>query len=324
MKISALESQNNKTNDKIASSLKRFGFVNSGQLVLSDEENNELVNLCIEKYSQLDSDHSHFLSGEEGVTGIRGLPLYDPKIVTLLEKIVSDKNVKYILQSALGPDYKIWQIDFRRSMQGDKGLQLHQDGRGQLNLSILLSDNSSGEGTTIFLPGSHFVPQRIRDLQAELSPGLFKFLGFIFSSLTGKKGDISFFFNRTWHGRNPNISGEFNDMILIGFFPAGASMCLQSPYVKWPADFIESIKTTELGRLLDLSVGTELQNDGFYKIVPQTNSQRIETPFSLLIESNQDNVVNLKLKMIVNFLRISMTSGRPFKRIFRIFKGKLA
>jgi putative 2OG-Fe(II) oxygenase len=322
MKISVSEINNE--NSEVIEQLKLFGFVNARQLALSVQESNELASLTKETFSHLNHDHPHFLNDEIGVTGMRGLPLHNDKITEILNKIVSNKSVKNVLEKVLGPDYKIWQIDYRRSVRGDKGLQLHQDGMGQLNMGILLSDNMTSDGSTVFLPQSHLVIRRIRDLRLELSPRLIKSFSFLFSYITGKVGDISFFFNRTWHGRCPNNSDRDNDIILIGFFPAGAAMSFLPPYVNWPVDFLENIKDTELGRLMNPSIGTEQQSNGLLKIISKQNNSLKELPYSLAIESKQENQGNFKLRIIVIFLKVAMGGGRPFKVMFRKFKGKLA
>lgn len=136
------------------------------------------------------------------------------------------------------PGYKIWQIDFRRSKPGDSGLYLHQDAPGQLNIAVLLSDNSTGDGATIFLLSTHRIARRMKDLRVEVPPRVIRLAPFLFSPLTGRAGDISFFFNRTWHGRFANRSSRSYDVILIGFFPAGAQMGFPPPYVAWSPEIL--------------------------------------------------------------------------------------
>ena len=50
------------------------------------------------------------------------------------------------LEEVLGQNYKILAINFRRSMAGDPGLGLHQDGPGEVNMCICLDNNPNGDG----------------------------------------------------------------------------------------------------------------------------------------------------------------------------------
>ena len=300
--------------------LKLRGFVNAGQLALNSQESGELAKLVCDMYESLPSDHPHYIADETGGGGQRGLPQHHPRIAELLDCVVANAAVRSVLESALGLSYKIWQIDFRRSKPGDKGLYLHQDAPGQVNLAIALSNNTNGSGATVFLPGSHLVPKRIRDWRIEVPTSLLILLPYLFTPLTGKIGDISFFFNRTWHGRFANTSTNLNDVIMIGFFPAGAYMDLAPPYVNWSAEFLQTIRGTELGRLIDPSIGTERQGDGSFKILSKENKTKTDLPYALAIETYQGRqyrLNNFKLSLSIILLRVIMGVGRPFARLFR-------
>lgn len=303
------------------------GFMNAGKLALSSEESSELGKLSREVYDQILPDHPDHLSAEDGAGGVRGIPQHHPRIAELLNRVVSNPDVQSILESVLGPSYKIWQINFRRSLPTDKGLQLHQDGRGQVNICILLSENNEGDGATVFLPSTHLVQERIRELKLEASPGIFKLLGSLITPLTGKVGDIGFLFNRTWHGRSPNASDKFHDIIMIGFYPAGAHLSLMAPYLNWSKEFLQSIQGTRMGYLMDPSIGTELESDGRYRILAQDNTTSKSIPFSLEIETypgKNQYQNNYKLRFSIIFLKIAMGTGRPFKRLYRKMIGSIA
>lgn len=307
----------------IVDQVKHLGFVNAKQVALSSLESQELASLSRDIYHGLSHDHPDYLPAKGGGAGMRGIPQHHPRIAQIIDRVVSNSEVRSILESVLGQDYKIWQIDYRRSVKGDEGLALHQDAPGQLNICIMLSNNIDYEGSTVFLTGSHLLPKRIADLKVKLSPSLMETLRLFFSHLSGNVGDIAFFFNRTWHGRYPNNSCRTNEVILLGLFPVGASMSLLPPYVNWSADFLESIQGTELSRLVDPAIGTEVQKNGLHKIILQKNVSNFSLPFSMEIESKLDCKINIKLKIFVGFLRVAMGFGRPFKKLLRNFSGSL-
>ena len=69
----------------------------------------------------------------------------------LLESMLTDRFLKELFLSILGPSYKLWQANIRRSEVGDRGLGLHQDSEGETGLAVFLSDMDSRSGTTVFL-----------------------------------------------------------------------------------------------------------------------------------------------------------------------------
>lgn len=297
--------------------LKDKGFMNAGPLCFTQSEAEELKRLTFKIFDELPHDHPHYLPIKSGAGGLRGLPQHDLRIAELLNKAVSNDSIKKILVSVLGPDYKIWQIDFRRSVPGDPGLRLHQDGPGQLNMVIMLSDNPTHDGATAFLPGTHQVSKRIRDLELEASPSLMNTMKKFMGAMTGRHGDIGFFFNRTWHGRFSNSSQNSNNAILIAFFPAGGLLSWSDPYVNWSEDFLKSMESTELGRLMHPSLNTQKADGENYLI---TAKSQTELPYSLKLETSESK--SLKLKTIITFLKLTMGSGRPIKRLIRQLSGK--
>mgnify|MGYP003320096219 CR=1 FL=1 len=55
-------------------------------------------------------------------------------------------------------------------------MYLHQDGIGETNIGILLSDNEEGLGSTIFLPSSHLIKTSMKKWNIETPPSILKFL----------------------------------------------------------------------------------------------------------------------------------------------------
>ena len=304
----------------VISELKRRGFANAGQLALSPEEGRELGKLSREVCDKLPPGHTDLLNAEDGAGGVRGIPTHHPRIAELLNRVVSTPAVQSILESVMGPTYKIWQINFRRSLPSDKGLELHQDARGQVNLCISLSENKTGDGATVFMPSTHLLRERLRDINMGVPPGKFRFLGPLLTPLTAKVGDIGFLFNRTWHGRAPNRSDKVQDIIMIAFYPAGAHLNLKPPYLNWSQEFLRSIQGTRMGDLIDPSIGTELESDGRYRILALKSARREPMPFSLEIDEypgDRNHRTNYRLKFSMMFLRNIKRAGKPFKRLLR-------
>lgn len=152
--------------------LKSAGFVNvGGRGILSDREikqlqdiSNKLLVQFEDKSPRLDetSDYQNAGCGEGAVVLTR-FSQHDPLISKSINKILSDKSIKATLNSILGLDYKIWSINLRRSSSGDKGLCFHQDSLGETNMVILLEDNSTRDGATLFFPGDPSVVKNSED-----------------------------------------------------------------------------------------------------------------------------------------------------------------
>ena len=306
--------------------LKQKGFVNVGSSFLSQMEINELCVLSKKIFEEISPHHPDFIPDHSGVNGVMRLPQHHPRIAELLDHLVANASFKLTLEASLGSDYKIWQVNMRRSSPRDKGLYLHQDAQGEMGVCILLSDNMNGSGATVFLPSSHLVPKRMKVWRVEAPAPLLKLLRYLFTPLSGKAGDIGFFFNRTWHGRFPNQSANFYDVIFISFFPAGHCLGYEG-YGDWSAEFLSAIRGTELGRLIDPSIGTERQSDGLFKILSTKNKSMTDLPYAFAIETyqgRQHRLNNYKLRATIIFLRAIMGLGRPFARLFRKVIGYLA
>lgn len=303
----------------IVAEFKEAGFVNPGSIVFTPEEANELATLCDDLYTKTPKNHEDFLKAEEGAGGIRGVPRHSPRIAALINKILETSKVKEILYAIVGDEYKLWQINLRRSNHGDPGLEIHQDSPGQINISVLLSDNADGDGATLLVKGSHRVSQRIADLRAKLPPSVIRWTRPFFSALTGKRGDIAFMSNRCWHGRFPNQSGASRDVLMIGIFPPTSILEFDPPYNDWDESFLKSIAGTEMAKRLDLSTGVEALGAKRYRVT-STHKNAENLPYSVRIETEAGKV-SFSLKLKIGFMRLLMHTGRPLARAYRRLAG---
>lgn len=137
-----------------------------------------------------------------------------------LERFFSHPDTRKKLASLLGRKYKIWECSIRRAKKADSGLYFHQDSKGEVGLSIFLTDQPDFGGTTAVVPGSHrwpFNPSEI-GIANTLRRPLFRPL---LRPIKGKKGESFFFFKKTWHGRVENSKETEGIAIMIGLFPVG-------------------------------------------------------------------------------------------------------
>ena len=314
--------------NQILKNLKKNGFVNAGKLAISNIEVNELANLSrsifdsVREVGFLGHKHPDYILQTTGGEGVMRLPQLNSRIAEILDKIVSDCEVQAILKDVLGSDYKIWQINYRRSNAGDQGLNLHQDAFGETGMCIMLGDNPSGNGATLFLAGTHLVSTRIRNLKIEAPAVLLKYLNPLFIKLKGKAGDISFFFNRTWHGRSHNSTLLNFDVILVSFFPCGATFGYDG-YGEWSNEFLKSISGTRLGTLINPNIGTKKLENRRYEV---SNLNMINAaPFAIEIEDQKiakSQWILYNINFSILLLRFIFLF-RPIIRLARAFKRKL-
>ena len=312
--------------NRMIKNLKENGFVNAGRLALSDIEVNELANLSryvfdsVQDVTFLGRKHPDYIL-DPGTEGVMRLPQLNSRIAEILDKVVSDDKVQTLLNDVLGYDYKIWQINYRRSKPGDQGLNFHQDSFGETNLCIMLGDNFSGNGATLFLAGSHLVSTRMRKWKIEAPSFLLRYLDPLLTKLKGKAGDISFFFNRTWHGRSHNSTHLTYDVILMSFFPCGATFGYEG-YGKWSNEFLKDFSDTRLGMLINPDIGTDKLENGRYKVSNLTMTN--VTPFAVDIEDGKIPKLQwnkYKMHLTILLLRFIFLF-RPIVRLARMFRGK--
>lgn len=292
----------------VISTLKQRGFVNAGPLALSTDQVHELADAARAAYASVPAGDPRRIAKQVGAEGLRVLPEHSPAIARLLDAVVSNGNVRTVLRAVLGVNYKIWQINYRRSSPGDRGLSLHQDANGEFNLTVLLSDNATGEGSTSFLPASHR-GQRMKDLRIAIPAILDQpLMRLLCSPMTGRAGDIGFFFNRTCHGRFENRTTTVHDAVLMSFFPAGATYGFPPPEPCWSSTFLSSIRGTELERLIDPVIGTERSGEHYYTVVPSS----IDTPKPFAIEIEEPHGGSTAQVMT---LRMVSAAARPLRAV---------
>lgn len=264
--------------------LKINGFVNLGNNILELSEIIELKNLTNLIFNNLKHDnlnkikHPDYISSSTGVEGVMRITQHDSRIHFLINKIFSNKELHDMLINLLGINFKIWQINFRKSAPGDSGLDLHQDSKGELGLCLILDDNPNGDGSTIFIPGTHLFKKRMIDLKVSAPKNFFKYVMFLFKKLKGKKGDIAVFFNRTWHGRASNKTNKNFDVILIGLIPNGGILTYEN-YGNWDENYLNNCESA-FNKLINPSINTQ-KIDQHNFIINNDDSQE---PYSIKIE----------------------------------------
>ncbi|OUR98827.1 hypothetical protein A9Q84_05285 [Halobacteriovorax marinus] len=305
--------------------IKKMGFTNLGGEFLTSEEKLELKRVCVETLSNFDQTHNDFLHEKDGSSGFRALPIHNEKSIPYLEKIISHPKIKALLNDVLGEEYKLWQIEYRMSFPGDPGLDVHQDGPGQFNMAIVLSENPAGKGGTVFLKGSHIVKKLIKKYNILIPAVLTQVLSFLFTKLEAKTGDICFFLNRTWHGRLKNDSELCNEVILMGFFPVGGVFSYEKPYVKWPDEFLEKYDGTELEKAVNPNYNLEHLKNGDCRVVSSQSCPEI--PYSMEIENFTGRVSildRIRLFLSISIIRSSIFYGKILYNFFKKLKRSIA
>jgi putative 2OG-Fe(II) oxygenase len=296
---------------------KHKGFVNMGSSLVGSEEIDKLSQLVKKQFEATSKSNPDYQ--DTGVEWVFNLLETVPYAGIVINKIVSNALVREFLQEILGGDYKVWSVNARRAASGDKGLYLHQDGPGQVDLFLSLDDNLKGDGASIFLPSSHLIKTSQKKWGVEVPPVLLRFFPFMFERLSGLKGNVDFFSNRTWHGRWKNSSSCDHTVLAVGFFPAGYNYG-----AGMSAELISTYSGTELGPLLagpsDLSEtivsNCECRESGAIKYFEGES-------FSLNIEnheflSNFKKPPKLILSLIaIRFLMFFVRVGRLLRRIIR-------
>ncbi|MDC0964720.1 phytanoyl-CoA dioxygenase family protein [Candidatus Pseudothioglobus singularis] len=296
---------------------KKKGFVNFGSLNISSKDINELSKQCRNIYDSLDrediSSSSH---------GFNNLIVHDINTSSTLNKIFANNDIKSFLDDILGQNCKIWDINFRRSFPGDRGLYLHQDGPGQVNMAILLDDHFDGNGATAVLSGSHLVKKSQKKLRLELQPLFLNTFSFLFSPLSGKLGDVFFYSNRAWHGRFSNKSNINHDVLTVGIFPSGYSYGTKA----WPESVIKLDSAPDLGSFLAsskdleesiLSSGTDArESKNIYNHTDHGYTIQIEN-----IDYFSSTSRPLRLIISVFIIKCILFVSKPFMNVFKLSKS---
>ncbi|MBM9501940.1 putative 2OG-Fe(II) oxygenase [Leptospira sp. 201903071] len=283
--------------------LKTYGFAKGSYPLLTQSEIDELEAL-IEKCFEENNHESNFSADAPTLLSLIGR---NDRLDELIHKMLCSNPVKKILTSILGENLKIWQINARKSIDGDPGLYLHQDSYGETNFVFLLKPQKGKDGNTAFLPCSHLIPRWAKNISwAQI--GISKFF---LKPFEGKEGDFGFFFNKTWHARFPNR--EDNKLIILcSFFPEGGVF---KPDAKMQ-DALPKIKQSELYDLLSVKNGVENLPDGRVKVLPQKD--RKEFPFAVKIE--QKSTVNFKVLHLYILISLLELFFKPLQILYRILK----
>jgi len=225
------------------------------------------------------------------------------------------------LEEVLGQNYKILDISIRRSMAGDSGLYLHQDGVGQVNMGICLDNNPNGDGATAVLPGSHLLEKSAKKLRLELPPLLLNTFRFLFKPVSFIEGDVSFYSNRVWHGRFSNKSKSNHDVLHLGLFPSGYSYYNQA----WPDNLINLDCPKELGRLLGSSEDLKASVAASGCDARESNNIYYDTNHGYSIQIEDSKYLShiskpLKLHLSMIFITLIWRLSRFLYRPFKIMK----
>ena len=92
--------------------LKLKGFVNFGRAPLSSQEIDELIQLSRDTVERLSPDHPDLSKVGSLAVALQLLPQHHLRIAELLDSVFSNPDIQSVLKSVLGPDYKIWQINY--------------------------------------------------------------------------------------------------------------------------------------------------------------------------------------------------------------------
>jgi ectoine hydroxylase-related dioxygenase (phytanoyl-CoA dioxygenase family) len=175
-----------------------------------------------------------------------------PILDQMVEKILSDPLTSGVLKELAGEHIKFRGYNVQRMTGAPDprpsiGVaanphEWHRDSLGEFGIALFLEDVLGPDnGATSLVPGSHYYPYCPR-WNCLLGPpyqtkdrnlGLQSFLRFnianrllgrsIVKKATGaygRQGDVYFFINDVWHGREPNTHGRSGIKVMIGAFPA--------------------------------------------------------------------------------------------------------
>jgi len=188
-------------------------------------------------FARSQASNPYFQAEASGAFGLRMAPSVSPSTLLLVHELLAVPYVRKFLESVLGINYKVWQVNWRVCSPSDGGLYLHQDALGEFNLTVLLDESFEMEGSTIFVRGSHLFKKRLGS--RSLSSRMFKFGRGLLSYMKGPPGAVGFFFNRTWHGRYPSATCDRSKtVLLISLFPEAD--CFRSHDNLWEEGFLKT------------------------------------------------------------------------------------
>ncbi|WP_415323590.1 hypothetical protein [Candidatus Pelagibacter sp. Uisw_127] len=275
------------------------GFINLGKNFLNVSEIDNLIiqskNLMKEAINNKDNLSNINISNNDfndesigsGGFALKRVDQHNSQISKILVKIFENTKINNLLEKYLGKNFKIHHVGIRKSSKNDKGLGLHQDGPGQMNLTILLDDNLNIYGSTVFLKNTHLIDARLDEIKLLTPPLFLKLYKFCLSYIRGHRGDICLFFNRTWHGRYPSNREESKHLILIGLHPEGT--IYGSEFDDWYDDYyLEGLGNCAFRNRIDHKIGTIKVNDQVVRIQDSPSekiSLKLENPKKNNIEN---------------------------------------
>ena len=198
--------------NQIINEFKKKGISKGKSEILTTEEIKNFQKLILDKKDK-------YLKKGEVHHNIIGI---DKKIDELIEKILTNIEIKTTLEKLLDKNFLLRFCSVRYNQPDDKGLMMHQDAVGEIGLMILLNDQP--DGSTVFFPGSHLIPSN-KHLASKVSWNslkVFNLSKFFLLIGKGKAGDYFYLHKRMWHARKPGLSKKTNMSIFISFFPVSA------------------------------------------------------------------------------------------------------
>lgn len=238
----------------------------------------------------------------EGSYALKRIDQHNKEISKILQKIFDNFQLNEILEKYLGENFKVHQISVRKSSEDDKGLGIHQDGPGQMNLVILLDDNKDIYGSTVFLKKSHLINARAEKLKLLTPPFFLKLYKFCLSYISGKSGDVCLFINRTWHGRYPANGKKSKYLILISLHAEGTEY--GSEYDDWyDDDYLESLPDSKFKDRINHKIGTKKISDKIF-LINNKSSKIISLSFEDPKKNKIGNISLLNLFYIITIISI--------------------
>ena len=138
-------------------------------------------------------------------------------IDTFMKRLFNYEHFEEICSTLVGKNFKIPVFCYRVLNPEAESLILHQDNFFQLTFQIPLHDIKKNDHSTCFVEGSHLSRFSLLD---KMFGGLDKYLPKLFWKYCYKKytaeiGDLSIFFNKTYHGTEINKNQNSSKSIFI-------------------------------------------------------------------------------------------------------------
>ena len=265
--------------NNLQKNIKNKGFFASNQKIFTEKELSTLT-IYIDELFELNKES---LDNSSNAPVIQHLYGRNKKIDYFLEKIVTNNEFKLAFESILGKNYKIWEVSCRNSMGFDKGLELHSDGKGQMNFVLYLNDQKKPQGVTSLWPRSHLI-HRLSDFTSWRN--MIFIWKYFTKPLTAEKGSHFFFLNKTWHGRLAKKNQNITKALFLSGFSEGSTMYP----IKGSEKYISNVTHIELKRILILDEGIHNTKEGTFYI-NFSDKKNNDVPYALYIE--KFNILNI-------------------------------